>query len=122
MFKVHAAVVAAEELARLLELEAITEEATDELTAAALDDTGTTTADELERLLDERATELAALELVGATVPQPIGWVDTTISSIHTSALRWLKLWKPNITYLNLSLIQSAGAAPLFQSAPEVME
>jgi len=59
-----------------------TDEATEDKTA---DDT------ELELgVLD--ATEL--LELVGV-VPQPIAWVDKTKSSIHTSAVLLLKLWKP---------------------------
>ena len=46
--------------------------------------------------LDEEAELGAELEL--DVVPQPIGWVETTISSIHTSAELLLKLWKPNIT------------------------
>ena len=100
MFSVHAAVFATDELARLLELGA-TEETTDDATedateeiAAALEE-ATTGVDE--RLDDDTAT-LAALELAGATVPQPIGWVETTMSSIQTSAERPLKLWKPNMT------------------------
>lgn len=121
MSRVHAAVVATEELERLLELGA-TEEGTELLVTATLDDEGAIELEDDERLDDDGAIELGELELVGVTVPQPIGWVDTTISSIHTSAVRLLKLWKPNITKLNLSLIQPAPSAPLFQSAPEVTE
>lgn len=98
MSKVQAALVATDELDRLLELGA-TDDATDERTelSATLDGAALDGATD-ERLDDDGATELGALELVGVTVPQPIGWVDTTISSIHTSAERPLKLWKPNIT------------------------
>lgn len=46
--------------------------------------------------LDEDRELIEELELDG--VPQPMGWVETTISSIHTSAELLLKLWKPNIT------------------------
>jgi hypothetical protein len=74
----------------------------DELTAmleATLDATEETTEDATE--LDDGATldatELALLELVGIGVPQPMGSVDNTISSIHTSAVLPLKLWKPNM-------------------------
>jgi hypothetical protein len=94
--RVHAAVVATDELERLLG-------ATDDAIEDATDEGATLLAGTLEGATDERleddgATELGALELVGVTVPQPIGWVDTTMSSIHTSAERPLKLWKPNIT------------------------
>lgn len=47
---------------------------------------------ELDELGALEATEL--LELAGV-VPQPIAWVDKTKSSIHTSAVLLLKLWKP---------------------------
>ena len=46
--------------------------------------------------LDEDRELIEELEL--DAVPQPMGWVETTISSIHTSAELLLKLWKPNIT------------------------
>lgn len=118
MFRFQAALLfAADELERLLELGA-TEDGAELLVTATLDDDGA--AELLEELGVTDATEL--LLTGGGVVPQPIGWVDTTISSIHTSAERPLKLWKPNITYLNLSLIQSAANAPLFQSLAEVME
>ena len=68
--RVHAAVAATEELARLLELTA-TEEAT-ELLAMLEDDGGTTIV--LDWLEDETATEDATeLLLAGGVVPQPIG-------------------------------------------------
>ena len=95
--RVHAAVVAAEELERLLELGA-TELGAEELgaTEEGADEDGATELGALELL---GATELGALELAGGGVaPQPIGWVETTMSSIQTSAERPLKLWKPNIT------------------------
>ncbi len=98
VFRFQAAVVAADELERLLELGTTEDDGTELL--ITLDELGATDDDgtELLDLLDElNATLLGALELA-TTVPQPIGWVETTISSIHTSALRLLKLWKPNIT------------------------
>ena len=103
--------------------------ADEELELERLDDDRLELTELLERLEEDRLelTELlerleleTELELEpGFTVPQPIGCVDTTISSIQTSASLPLKLWKPNITLLNLSLIQSAANAPLFQSSDE---
>ena len=122
MSRFQAAVLATEEATEDATDEGATEEATDDGATEEATDEATDDGATEDLLEDDGATELGALELVGATVPQPIGWVDTTISSIHTSAERLLKLWKPNIAYLNVLLIQSAGAAPLFQSAPEVME
>lgn len=52
---------------------------------------------------------------------QPIDPVDTTISSIHTSTLLSLKLCQPKAISVNLSLIQVAPNAPLFQSEPSSM-
>lgn len=89
MSRFHAAVVATEELERLLELGATDDEDEERelLVTPTLDDDGATD----DRLDDDGAIELGALELAGVTVPQPIGWVDTTISSIHTSAARLLR-------------------------------
>ena len=71
MSSVQAAVVAAEELERLLELTA-TEEATELL--ATLDEDGGTTIGVLDWLEDETATDDATeLLLAGGVVPQPIG-------------------------------------------------
>ncbi len=83
-----------EDAARLLEVTATELGATEE-TATELGATELGVLDLLEELGATEATELLA---GGGVVPQPIGWVETTISSIHTSALRLLKLWKPNIT------------------------
>lgn len=55
--------------------------------------------DELDELLELLEDELELLdELEVLPPPQPIGASDTTISSIHTSALLLLKLCQPNIT------------------------
>src|SRR5688572_19299902 len=50
----------------------------------------------LEEELDELLLELEELEVLPP--PQPMGASDTTISSIHTSALLLLKLCQPNAT------------------------
>jgi hypothetical protein len=51
-----------------------------------------------ELLLDEDELLLELDELEDVPPPQPIAEPDTTISSIHTSALWLLKLCQPNIT------------------------
>jgi hypothetical protein len=52
--------------------------------------------EELLELEEELLLELEELEVLPP--PQPMGASDTTISSIHTSALLLLKLCQPNIT------------------------
>lgn len=117
MFRFQAAVLATEELERLLELG--TDDDDELLVTATLEELGDE-GTELLDLLEEPGVDATELLLAGGgVVPQPIGWVETTRSSIHTSALRLLKLWKPNMTKLNLSLIQSAGKRLLFQSSAE---
>ena len=103
---VHAAFGFTEEFAELVTLLTALLTA---LLATLLRDELATTLDEvtltLEATLEREETELEEggmldatelLELVGV-VPQPIGWVERTISSIQTSALWPLKLWKPNM-------------------------